>query len=601
MQQSLDPGDAGWGNTDNPLEVTKVKARHHLARWVPTLMFGFAAQGSVSELAAQGQTIARGQTPGPRFMVPIFRSNERNLGWQFADQLRERMAGDFMGRTLWIIVKSDIQTALEQSGYSTTEPVNSNDAKQLANIVRAVEYVEGTINKTDAGYEFTGALMLVRGDGMVQPLPKVASAKLGDVAKGVSNAIEDARKPINEVNSCVLKWRQNQYPGAIADAQKGLREYPNSVMSRVCLIEVANSQKWGADSIIKIGEEITTLHPDNRRALALLADAYGEKKMDDKYISTLTRLLAADPTNARLAQRVVEAIAATGKFEVAKPIIDEIIKQNPGDPSLLRTQYLIHIASARTADSAASAKNFATAAALGEEMVKTDTAAADTSFFTKQIGAFLFAGDTAKAFEQASRGASKFANNVGLLTLAAQLARQTGQLPQALGFIEKVVAIDPKAAGINLQKAAVLSAMNQDDQAVEALRAALAAGDDKTQVAGVANTVANKLYRQYGESKDKAVAEKGLEVLKFAEEAQPTPATFFLKGAFSLQLGVAALQEAQPEKSCEKSRAAKDYIADAEINIPKGGQQFAALIQQLMPTIAQYSSYPDQFIKAYCK
>jgi tetratricopeptide (TPR) repeat protein len=573
------------------LEVTKVKARQHFARSVPALVFGLLIQGSIGELEAQQQTVTRGQVPGPRFMVPVFRSNERGIGAQFADQLRERMGGDFMGRTLWIIVKSDIESALVQSGYSTTEAVNSNDARQLANIVRAEEYVEGAINKTGTGFEFTGVHLLVRGEGMVQPLPKVTGEKLGDVAKGVSNALRDARKPIEEVKNCVLKWRQNQYPGAIADATKGIREYPNSVMSRVCLLEVAASQKWGADSLIKIGEQVTALHPDNRRALALLADAYGEKKQDDKYISTLTKLLAADPTNTRLGERVIEAIAATGQFEVAKPIIDTFVKQNPGDPALTRMQYRIYVA----------VKDYAGAAVIGEEMIKTDTAAADTSFFTRQAGAYVFAGDTAKALETASRGAQKFQNNVGLWTLVAQFSRQTGQMPQALIAIEKIVALDPKTPGINLQKAVVLNGMNQTDQAVEALKAAVAAGDDKAQVAGVANSIAGKLFTQYGETKDKAVALRGLDVLKVAEEAGPTNATFFLKGALNLQLGVAALQEAQPAKSCDLSRQAKDYFTEAEINIPKGGAQFGAQIQQLMPTVQQYGAYPDQMIKAYCK
>jgi tetratricopeptide (TPR) repeat protein len=524
-------------------------------------------------------------------MVPVFRSNERGAGAQFADNLRERMGGDFMGRTLWIIVKSDIEQALLQSGYSTTEAVNSNDARQLANIVRAEEYVEGAINKIGTGYEFSGAIMLVRGEGMVQPLPKITGEKLGDVSKGVSNAIKDARKPIEEVKSCVLKWRQNQFPGAVADASKGIREYPNSVMSRVCMLEVAGSQKWGADSIIKIGEQVTALHPENRRALALLADAYGEKKMDDKYVSTLTKLLAADPTNTRLVERVVEAIAQTGKFDVAKPIIEEAVKQNPGDPALTRMHYRILIAD----------KDYAGAAAVGEEMIKTDTAAADTSFFGRQAAAYLSAGDTAKALEAASRGAAKFPNNVGLWTIVAQLARTTGQMPVAMNAIEKILVLDPKAPRINLEKAVVLNGQNQPDQAVEALKAALAAGDDKAQVAGVANSIAGKLFTLYGESKDKTVALKGLEVLKIAEETQPSEATYFLKGALNLQLAVAALQEAQPAKSCELSRQAKDYFVEAEINIPKGGRPYAAQIQQLMPTVQQYGQYPDQFIKAYCK
>ena len=163
-------------------------ARQRHGRIVAAILVGLAIQGSTSELGAQQQTLQRGQTPGPRFMVPVLRSNERNLGAQVADQLRERMGGDFMMRTLWIIPKSDIDNALEQSGYSKTEPLNANDAKQLANLIRAEEYVEGTVNKTAAGFEFDGQLLLVRGEGMVQPLPKVAGAKLGDIAKGISSA-----------------------------------------------------------------------------------------------------------------------------------------------------------------------------------------------------------------------------------------------------------------------------------------------------------------------------------------------------------------------------------------------------------------------------
>jgi predicted Zn-dependent protease len=179
---------------------------------------------------------------------------------------------------------------------------------------------------------------------------------------------------------------------------------------------------------------------------------------------------------------VIEAIAATGQFEVAKPIIDEFVKQNPGDPALTRMQYRIYLA----------IKDYSGASVIGEEMIKTDTAAADTAFFTRQAGAYVFAGDTAKALETASRGAQKFPNNIGLWTLVAQFARQTGQMPVALSAIERIVAQDPKTPGINLQKAVVMNGMNQTDQAVEALKAAVAAGDDKAQVAGVANSIAEQ-------------------------------------------------------------------------------------------------------------
>lgn len=566
-----------------------MKARKHHAIALATLLA--LSPGATNELFAQQQQLQRGQTPGPRFMVPVFRSNERNVGWQFADQLRERMGGDFMGRTLWIIVKSDIDNALEQSGYSKTEPLNPNDAKQLANLIRAEEYVEGSINKTDTGYEFAGHYMLVRGDGMVQPLPKVTGAKLGDVIKGVSSAIEEARKPVEEVKNCYIKWRQNQYPGALSDAAKGLREYPQSVMARVCQLEIAYSQKQGADSIIRLGEGIVKLHPENRRALLLLSSAYNEKKMDEKYISTLTTLLSGDPTNARLIQETVEAIARTGQYAAAKPIIDEAVKQSPGDPNLIRLQYLIYLA----------IKDFGPAAVIGEEMIKTDTAAADTNFFIRQAGAYQAANDTAKALETASRGSAKFPTNETLWQLVAQFARQTGQMPVALNAYEKLKAINPKTPGINLQIARILSEQGQTDSALAAVKEAQAAGDDKAAVAGILTQVGNKLFRQYGAEKDTTVGVRAIEVLKLAESVQPSETIYFLLGYTQFQMGANMLQATNEAKSCDMARKAKDYFTDAQINLMKGGRQYAEQLTQVMPQVQQYGEYPDRMIKAFCK
>jgi tetratricopeptide (TPR) repeat protein len=579
---------------DNPSEVMKVKARY-FAGAMGALMLALGFDGAGRELAAQQQTLQRGQTPGPRFMVPVFRSNERNVGWQFADALRERMGGDFMARTLYIIVKSDIDNALEQSGYSKTEPLNSNDSRQLANLIRAEEYVEGAINKTDAGYEFEGAVLLVRGDGMVQPLPKVAGAKLSDLTKGVSNAVESARKPVDDVKNCTLKWRQNKFAEAMADASKGLKDYPTSVMARVCILELANSQKWGPDSIIRVGEEILSAHPTNRRALTLLADAYSAKKLDEKYISTLTKLLAADPTNVRLVETVVEAIARTKQFQVARPIIDEAIKQNPGDPALIRMQWRIYLA----------IKEYAAAAAIGEEMIKTDTAAADTNFYNALVGAYTAANDSAKALEAASRGTAKFPTNVGLWQVVGQLARQQGQLPVALNAYQKIASVDPKTPRIQLEIARILMEQNQNDAALEALKAASAAGDDKAMVAGLANGVANRLFQAFQKSdpKDPALAAKTLEVLTFAESHEKSATTYLLMGAVNLVQGLTALQEAQPEKSCDKAKKAKDHMVEAQIHLPKAGadprlkDQVAGMLAQ----VTQYGEVPDQMVKAYCK
>lgn len=550
-------------------------------------------QSSVSEIGAQQQTLQRGQTPGPRFMVPVLRSNERNLGAQVADALRERMGGDFMMRTLWVIPKTDIDNALEQSGYSKTEPLNANDAKQLANLIRAEEYVEGTVARTASGYEFDGYLLLVRGDGMVQPLPKVSGAKPGDIAKGISGAVDAARKPLEEIKRCTLAARQNKYGEAIAEAQKGLKDYPNSVMARMCILEIANSQKWGADSIIKYAEDVLTLHKENRRALALVSDAYGEKKLDEKQIRALTTLLSLDPTNARLTETVVNIIAASGKPEVARPIIDEAVKQNPGDPSLIRLQWRIYLA----------LKEYKQAAAIGEEMVKADTAAADTVFYTRIASAYLLSGDTAKAAEAAGRGTARFPQNTGLWMLQGQLARQAGQASQALVAFRKAVAIEPKTLGANLMIAQAFGDMGQPDSMVAALQAAEAAGDSKETIGGMALTQGNKLYREWNAQTPKNVdnAPRILAMLAYSDKVNPSPTAKFLSGVINLVIGQTLLQSNAQTKSCDVANKASDALTNANMLIPQGAKAFPDQAGQLMQALQQFTPFADNQKKTLCK
>ena len=245
----------------NASEETTVKERRRHARTMVALFVGTVASGAFATMNAQTQTLQRGQTAGPRFMVPTFRSTERGLGLQAAEAIRERMGQDFQLKTLWIVPKSDIMTTLVNSGYSTTEALSSNDARALAQLLRAEEYVEGTVEKTPSGYRVTANMLLVRPDGMVQPLPPVDVAKVGDAAKGISSAVEAARKQVEPTKKCIDLYRAKKYAEALAEARKGIAAYPNAVMPRVCMAEVYNDQKLGADSMISISESILTI-PD---------------------------------------------------------------------------------------------------------------------------------------------------------------------------------------------------------------------------------------------------------------------------------------------------------------------------------------------------
>ena len=131
------------------------------------------------------------------------------------------------------------------------------------------------------------------------------------------------------------------------------------------------------------------------RREAELARQRSDKSLEDKYIVTLERVLAADPTNTTLQVQVVSELARQGKLDKAKSIIDESVKQSPGDPDLIKLQWRVYRAR----------NDWKGAIAVGEEMVKHDTAAADTLFFQQLVAAYLSDSQPVKAQEAASRGA----------------------------------------------------------------------------------------------------------------------------------------------------------------------------------------------------
>jgi hypothetical protein len=98
--------------------------------------------------------------PPPRVMVPTFLSSDPALGQQAADALRSRISHDINGQTLVVISKQDIENTLKASGYSTTEALQLGDARALAVLLRADEFIDGNVTKTPTGVKIESRLVL---------------------------------------------------------------------------------------------------------------------------------------------------------------------------------------------------------------------------------------------------------------------------------------------------------------------------------------------------------------------------------------------------------------------------------------------------------
>lgn len=549
---------------------------------------------AVTAMIAVGPAMLAAQ-PRPmvakRFMVTNLRSAERNLGQQAADAVRNALEGEFAPRVVQVISKSDINNTLEQSGYSTTEALSSADAKALANLIRADEYLEGVVTKTATGFRVDARVVLARDNNIAEPLAIVEGNRLGEVADKLAREVREARRQVDDEGECYLAARQSKYADAVKRARDGMKRYPKATMMRLCLLTTFQSMKQPNDSLLPVVEEILKADSLNRVALTAASAAYKEKGDSTRYIKTLVTLVAGDPTNTNLLNRVVNDLAAYKRAAVAAPIIKQAVADNPGDANLVATAWKVALASSDWKD----------AVTYGEEMVKLDTAAADTTFFTRLAGAFINDSQPAKAAEALARGAAKFPQNVSLwLALGAQ-QRKAGQLQQSIESVRKALALDPKAENGRLLIAQAFNEMQQPDSALHEVRQAVSEGGDRKLLGAYALTLANAAYKTANASKTRDDWQKSFRLAQFSDTVSASPTAKFLAGTSAFNIAIGALQEAGPAKSCEVATISKDNFAIAELLIPQGGSTSPQAAGQMMGFVQQYSPNATKMVEVFCK
>lgn len=558
--------------------------------------------------AASAQATRTPNPNAPRLVVGTLRSSDKKLSVQASEELRSRFNADIPFRMLTVISSADYKTVVEQSGYPYDEALSSGDLGSLAKLLRTDEYIEGTVERTATGFIINASLTLTRDAGLTQPLPPAEGDRLARVASALSKSLQDARKQIDHEKKCNMLGRDNKPAEAIAAARAGVAAYPQATLARLCELNVRFGFKQPPDSIIAISLEILKYDPKSKLALANAAQSYKDKGDQDQSTEMLVRLLATDPTNTRLVDDVVNALAASGKWELAKPIIAQAIKDNPGDVRLMKLGFLVYM----------SAGDRPNGIALGEEMVKIDTSLADSAYFVKMIGAYQSDSTYAKSAEVAQRAVDKFpAQSMFWAVLGTDL-RRSGQLPQATAAYRKWLAHDPKAP-VRVELAKIYDGAQQLDSAFLMLREAKAAGEDGSLTGGLALQIGNRLFKDAQTIFSKAQQSKTPEdaraaidasrkVIPWVQFADSTLTAVdsknsagFLLAASAYFISAIALTEAPKTKSCEMAKLGQEYVMIAMMNMNRGGKVAPEFVSQLMPVLPQYMQGAEQYVKAFCK
>ena len=557
-----------------------------------TVVFGFvAALGVTASLDAQVRRPTAVDPNAPRFPVLPFRGADKKVAVQAADAVRARLSSVFRPREMYVIPRADVEAILTGSGFAPDEAPDPITARLLAAQLRADEYVEGAVTRGGAGQRIDARLVLTRDNTMVQPLPPAEAADVGAAARAVVASLQEARKQLDDVRTCENALREGNHAAAIAAARTGITEYPRATLARVCLARTFIAQKAPVDSAISVLEAVLAVDSASRPALELLGVAYKQANQTDKAVTTWGRLIRYYPNDAKLVSEVVNEIAASGRPEIAKPIIEQAVEQNPGDPALTRLLFLIQLAS----------KDWKGATKTGEDLVRVDTASADTTFFVRLAVAYDSDSQPQKASETLARGVAKFPNNAALWSTYAQMLRSAGQLQQSLTAIDRAISINPNVEHGWFRRAQVLVELGQLDSAFASAKRAVAAGEDKSLVGQLMLVEANKKFRAARQSQQRADYQEAVRLLSQADSIAPNPTISFLLGASAFSVGDQAARENQRAKSCELAQLAEDSFTTAMIHLPRGAQVQQEAAMQLLNAIPQYTRAVEGQKKNFCK
>jgi len=564
-------------NTDLEVIPLKVRLRHS----------GLVLAALVAIIASP--LLAQSGKTGERVMIPTLQSSDKDLGVQAAEAIRNQLQKQTNVRDLVVVPKADINNSLASSGYSTTEALAPSDAKALATLVRAPQYLEGTVTKTPTGYKIDSRLIISRDLTRGQALPTGQGSKLDDAANQVARAIKDARRQLPGEETCHNNVAQGKYQEGIAAARAAMANYPNANIAAVCLAEGYAGLKMD-DSVIAVTERIRASDPRNIKALRMLAELY-QAKNDPRGLDVLSQLAAADPTNIKLIQDVVNEYARTGQAQRAIPLVRDLLQNNPGDPQLLNLAWLVFL----------NAKDYQGAIDIGNEMVRVDTAAATADYYSRLAGAYTALNLPQKASEAVAKGAAKFPNDPNLALFKAQALYKEGQLPLALDAAKKAVAANPKNANGYFLLATIQGASTQYDDVINTLNQAKANGADATALSQIALQQGSNAYKAGQGSKNRADFQRAIKFLQLSDQLQSSADAKFLLGASAFSLGQSATIDANERRSCDLAKMARDAFNIASINLPAGGQKYPNEAAQLLTAIPQFTPAVDNEIKRFCK
>jgi tetratricopeptide (TPR) repeat protein len=542
-----------------------------------------AATALVVAFASDSATAQqRGTERVPNFLATSFSSpGESKLGVDIAEAVRQRMLRQFPMppiRTLRVLRREEINNTLTVSGFAADTAISIIDLGILGRQMGAGETMDGTAKRTAAGIEARAKFYFNNNMAAPEVLPLVTEKSPEAVGRKIAELYIQARKELPAYERCRNALIQNQPDPAIVAAKEALVEYPQGVLGRACLLTAYGAQykNFGADSILRLGNEIIAIDPENTIAIGQLADAYRAKNDTAKAVALIAKLDSLVVNDLPQSESLIDILMNLGAPDPALGIINRRLQENPGEVSLLDRKWKI----------LQSTSQWRLAIAAGEEMVKFDSAKADTAYFRRQIGAAIQDSQPQLALQYMAKATTKFPRDVRLLQAYMGELRRQGQLPRAIEVAKKVIAADPKTPLAYATVVSLYTQAGQADSAVIFAKQALTGADSATKDEigqGLLGLIRPALVKAQSDTTSPADAQKAnwAEVLKLSASVDsivPMQHTAFymsIAAFYVAQHGIANFTEVartNRTQACAMLREASDNLLIVDLNMSRGGR-----------------------------
>jgi tetratricopeptide (TPR) repeat protein len=559
-------------------------------------------------LSAQRATPAqRGGQPRPetpQLVVATLASSDQAVGVAVANAIRKRMQNEHNATDIYLTPGATIEKTLETYGYNPDSALSPSDLLLLAKQVRGDYALSGTVERTASGVRTRLQILTQRGQLVVaEPIAPVLGTDLGDVAKQVDRAVSEALHALSFHRDCMYALAAGDYARAMTAAREGLKVRPNSAAINQCVLSTLRATHGSVDSIIAVATAIAAVDSANTVAWANLADAYTQKDDTARALDAARMLHRLQPTDADITSSLIDRLVSAGQAEPAAALLDTALTAAPDNPVLLRKQWLLQLRLGR----------YSAAIATGSALVAADSSAATVDFFERQLAAAMAGRDSVAAQRIALEASTHFPKNTSFLLTLARDAIARGSASDALGLLDRVLAIEPKS--VLAWQFTIAAHMKSDgaDSAIAAGRRALAAGVARDSIGPSLVAVVGPTVAAAQASQKREDWETVLRTAQAVDSIAPTARGSFYVGVAAYQLATSEVEVLSPfatkraptraerQAACESATRAEGYLATTSIALPKGGSADPTTAGKVLGAVPAMSEFVTSVKQAACR